>query len=215
MLQLVRGPLVWVAFAAFAGGLLWQLVSRLRLARQDKVVYAYWNARAGLRSVLHWVIPGGSRNMRLRPFFTALSFSFHACLLLTPLLAVGHAVLWRQSWGVSWWSLPAKVADAMTLWVIVAGVVFFLRRLASPEVRNVSTLRDHLVLLLVVAPFLTGFLAHHQVLPYRAMVMLHIVTGAAWLVAIPFTRLSHALWFLFTRSYMGSESGAVRHARDW
>ena len=215
MIQLVRGPLVWVAFAAFLGGLLWQLVSRLRLARKDKVVYAYWDAKAGFRSVLHWVVPGGSRNMRLRPFFTALSFSFHLCLLLTPLLAFGHAVLWQQSWGLSWWSLPGGVADAMTLWVIVAGAVFLLRRVASPEVRNVSSARDYLVLLLVVAPFVTGFLAHHQWLPYRAMITLHIVTGGAWLVAIPFTRLSHALWFLFTRSYMGSESGAVRHARDW
>ncbi len=47
------------------------------------------------------------------------------------------------------------------------------------------------------------------------MLILHIVTGASVLVAIPFTRLSHMLWFVFTRAYMGSEFGAVRNARDW
>jgi nitrate reductase gamma subunit len=215
MAELIRGPLVWVALAVFGGGLLYQLVSRLALARRDKVVYAYWNARAGLRSVLHWVIPGGSRNMRRHPFFTLLSFSFHLCLLATPLLAAGHAVLWRRSLGMSWYSLPAGIVDVATLWVVAAGAVFLLRRAASPEVRNVTTSRDLLLVLLVVAPFLTGFLAHHQVLPYEAMLTLHILTGSAWLAMIPFTRLSHALWFVFTRSYMGSESGAVRHARDW
>jgi hypothetical protein len=35
------------------------------------------------------------------------------------------------------------------------------------------------------------------------------------LAAIPFTRLSHALFFLFTRGYMGSEFGAVKNAKDW
>jgi len=86
---------------------------------------------------------------------------------------------------------------------------------AAPEVRKVTTWRDYLVVLLVVSPFLTGFIAHQQWLPYRAMIIVHIVSGVAWLAAIPFTRLSHAIWFVFTRSYMGSEFGAVRHARDW
>jgi hypothetical protein len=35
------------------------------------------------------------------------------------------------------------------------------------------------------------------------------------LVAIPFTRLSHMLFSIFTRAYMGSEFGKVRHAQDW
>ena len=31
----------------------------------------------------------------------------------------------------------------------------------------------------------------------------------------PWTGLSHALFFPFTRGYIGSEFGAIRHARDW
>ncbi len=55
----------------------------------------------------------------------------------------------------------------MTLVVIFGGLFFVLRRIAAPEVRNVTTGRDYLLLLLVVAPFVTGFVAHHQWLPYR------------------------------------------------
>ena len=47
------------------------------------------------------------------------------------------------------------------------------------------------------------------------MVILHVVAGEIMLAAIPFTRLSHVVFAVFTRAYMGSEFGGVRHARDW
>ena len=49
----------------------------------------------------------------------------------------------------------------------------------------------------------------------QVMMILHIVSGEIMLVAIPFTRLSHMLFSPFTRAYMGSEFGGIRHARDW
>jgi hypothetical protein len=103
----------------------------------------------------------------------------------------------------------------MTLFVIVGCGFFVVRRLTAPEVRNVTTWSDIGLVLVVVAPFLTGFAAHQQWLEGRAMLLLHIVSGAIWLVAIPFTRLRHMLWFFPSRAYMGSEFGAVRNARDW
>ena len=215
MYEFVRGPLVWIAFIGFFAGVLYRIVSRGMLARKDKVVLPTYSGKHGLRSVLHWVLPFGSRNMRMRPVFVMVSFAFHVCLLATPLFVMGHAVLWRESWGLSWWSLPAGVADIMTL-VVIGGALFFgIRRWVAPEVRNVTTWSDPLILLLVVAPFLTGFIAHHQWLPYKPVLILHIVSGALWLLAIPFTRLAHMIWFVFTRAYMGSEFGSVRGARDW
>lgn len=215
MYEFVRGPLVWIAFIVFIGGCLYKFISILLLAQKEKSVFPTMSARFGLRSLLHWITPFGSRNMRLRPVMTTVSFAFHLCLLITPLFVMGHAVLWQESWGISWWSLPAVVADIMAL-VVIFGVLFFMaRRIAAPEVRNVTEWSDYLLLLLVVAPFLTGFIAHQQWLPYKPMIILHIVSGVLWLVAIPFTWLSHMLWFPFSRAYMGSEFGSVRNARDW
>lgn len=215
MYEFIRGPLVWIAFAVFVLGGLFKVISMLLLVKKEKVIFPMMSAKFGLRSILHWVIPFANRNTRLRPLFTVISFSFHLCLLLTPLFVMGHAVLWEESWGISWWSLPPVVADVMTLVVVFGCVFFFLRRNAALEVRHVTTWRDYLVLLLVVSPFLTGFLAHQQWLPYHAMVTVHIICGCLWLIAIPFTRLAHMLWFVFTRSFMGCEFGAVRNARDW
>ena len=215
MYEFVRGPLVWIALFGFVGGSLYKVISMLLLAKKEKTVLPTWSASHGGRSVRHWIIPFANRTTRLHPLFTVVSFAFHACLLLTPLLVMGHAVLWEESWGISWWSLPPLLADVMTLAVVLGGVFFIVRRAAMPEVRNVTSWSDLLLVLVVIAPFATGFVAHQGWLPHRPMVILHIVSGVLWLVAIPFTRLSHMLWFYFSRSYMGSEFGAVRNARDW
>ncbi len=215
MIEFIRGPLVWIAFVGFVGGSLYKLITVLLLARRERVVLPTMSARFGLRSVAHWLLPFGTHNMRRRPVFTALSFAFHACLLITPLFAMGHAALWEESWGLHWWSLPPGLADVMTLVVIAVGGLLLLRRLTSPEVRHVTTWKDVVILLLVISPFVTGFVAHRQWFGHDTMIALHIVSGVAWLIAIPFTRLSHMLWFVLSRAFMGSEFGAVRHARDW
>lgn len=215
MYEFVTGPLVWIAFIGFIGGLAYRFVAIARLAARERVVLPTFDARYGIRSILHWLVPFANRNTRMNPFFTVISFAFHACLLLTPLLVMGHAVLWEQSWGIRWWSLPAGAADLMTLVVIFGCVFFAVRRLVLPEVRNVTAASDFWLLLVVAAPFVTGFVAHQQWLPYRPMVIAHVVSGALWLLLIPWTRLVHMIWFALSRAYMGAEFGSVRHARDW
>lgn len=215
MYELVSGPLVWLGFIILIGGTAYRLVSVGLMAKREKSVFPTMSAKFGLRSLLHWLVPYNSVNMRARPVMTLVSFCFHVCLLVTPLFAMGHAVMWEQAWGFSWWSLPPLAADVMTLVVIIGVTFFILRRIAAPEVRNVSSWKDFAIALLVVSPFLTGFISHQQWLPARPMLILHIITGVVWLAAIPFTRLAHVIWFVFTRAYMGSEFGAVRRARDW
>ena len=215
MYELVRGPLVWIAFIGFFGGLLYQVVTMARLAEKERVVLPTLDAKYGLRSLMHWVIPFGSRNTRMHPGYTVVSYLFHICVLITPLFLMGHAALWYESWGVRWWSLPDDVADAMTLVVIFACLFFVIRRLVRPEVRNVTSWSDVGLALVVLAPFLTGYAAHRQWLPYQPLLIAHIVFGAVLLLVIPWTRLVHMVWFAFTRAYMGSEFGSVRHARDW
>jgi nitrate reductase gamma subunit len=215
MYELVRGPLVWIAFIGFFAGVLYRIVAMARLAKKDRVVFPTMDAKYGTRSLLHWVVPFASLKMRKNPGYTVLSYLFHICVLVTPLFVMGHAVLWQESWGVRWWSLPEGMADVMTLVVIFACVFFIVRRLVRPEVRNVSYPSDFLLALLVMAPFATGFIAHQQWLPYKPMLIAHIISGALCLLLVPWTRLVHMIWFTFTRAYMGSEFGSVRHARDW
>lgn len=213
--ELVRGPLAWVALLVFFLGILYRIVSMLIEARKDKVVYPYMSLKYGLRSLMHWLIPFGSRNMRMRPVMTVVTFVFHISLLVAPIFLLAHIILVYESWQVQWWSLPETVTDVMTVLVVLGCAFFLVRRIVAPEVRNVTFLSDYVLLALVALPFLTGFLAYHQLGPYRPMLITHILAGEVLLVAIPFTRLSHMFFFFFTRAYMGSEFGNVRNARDW
>ena len=215
MYEFARGPLVWIALITFGVGLVVRVLWMIRTIRKDKTVLPAMTAKHSLRSITHWLLPFGSRSMRSRPFFSAMSYAFHVCLLLVPVFVMGHNVLWQQSWGFGLPSLPPLLADAMTAVVILAGGFFFLRRIVAPEVRNVNTWKDYVILIIALGPFVTGFIAYHQWLDYRTIIILHMVSGAAWLIAIPFTWLQHMFMFFFSRAFMGSEFGAVRNARDW
>jgi nitrate reductase gamma subunit len=213
--RFATGPLAWLTLGFFVAGSAWRLVRMVQMARKEKVILPYMDLRHSLRSLAHWLFPFGARNMRLRPVMTVVTFAFHISVVVTPLFLLAHVELWRQAWGFGWVTVSERAADGMTL-VVLAGVLFFfLRRLVQAEVLRVTTWGDWGFLALVLGTFGTGFLAHHQLFDYRTLMVLHVLFGEAMLVAIPLTRLSHMLYFFFTRAYMGCEFGLVRHARDW
>jgi nitrate reductase gamma subunit len=212
----VSGPLAWVAFILFIGGSLFRLTSLIILVhRKERFIYTYMSLKYSLRSILRWSTPFATENMRKHPVLTIVAFAFHICLLLTPIFLLAHVTLVEESWNVGWWVLPDGLAQIMTL-IVIAGCVFFLvRRLINQEVHYVTAVSDYIILAIVAAPFVTGFLAYFQWFEYQILMILHILAGEIMLVAIPFTRLSHMLFAPLTRAYMGSEFGGVRHAKDW
>jgi len=211
----VRGPLVYISFIIFIGGSIYRIKNFLDLVKKDKTIIPFINIKSALRSILHWAIPFYSVNWRRRPVITIVTFLFHICLVFTPIFLLSHNILWRESWGISWWTLPEWIADIMTLIVIFCCIFFFLRRVFAPEVRFVTFDSDYLILIVSLLPFLTGFLAYHQLmLPHKTMVILHILFGELMLITIPFTRLFHMFYFFLTRTFMGSQF-ANWGTRDW
>jgi nitrate reductase gamma subunit len=212
----VSGPLVWAAFITFIGGSCYRLVTMAQLARQrDAVVLEYMSARFALRSILKWLTPYSAMSMRKRPMTTFVAFAFHICAILAPLFVYAHVILVKESWNIGWWTLPDAMADMMCC-LVIAGCLFFLfRRLTQPEIRYLTTTSDYLLLSMVAAPFVTGFWAYHQLPGAAVATILHMLSGEILLAAIPYTRISHMFFFFFTRGYIGSEFGAVRHAHDW
>ncbi len=214
MYEFVSGPLVWIAFIIFFAGMIYQLATMLSMAKKDKV-YSYMSAKYSLRSLAHWTTPFGARNMRKRYETTIVTFAFHICLILTPIFLAAHVLMFSFSWGPKWLAFSAAGANWLTVIVILASLFFLVRRWMLPEVRFVTDPSDYLLLLVAAAPFITGFMATRQWFDYETMVILHMISGSVMLMVIPFTRLSHMLFFPFTRAYMGSEFGAVRAAKDW
>jgi len=214
--RLATGPLAWAAFIIFIGGSLFRLIHLMALVhRKEKFIYAYMSLKFSLRSIIHWLAPFATVNWRLHPWLTIITFAFHICLVVTPVFLLAHVVLWDEGWSVSWWALPDWLAVIMSVIVMAGCVFFFVRRLVTPEVAYVTSASDYAILALVAAPFVTGLIAYFQWFDVRLFTLLHVLSGEAMLVAIPLTRISHMLFAPLTRAYMGSEFGAIRHARDW
>ena len=214
--QFVSGPLAWLAFTVFIAGSLYRLLHMFVLVhRKERFIFSIMSWKYSLRSIFHWIIPFASVNMKKHPVMTLVTFTFHICLLVAPVFLLSHAVLWDESWNLQFWSLPDPVSDVMTLAVVGCCVFFGVRRIQLPEVRYLTLVSDYVILGIVAAPFVTGFIAYHQWIDYPFFMVLHILSGEIMLMAIPFTRLSHMLFSPFTRAYMGSEFGNIRHARDW
>ena len=212
----VSGPLAWLAFILFFGGCLYRLVRLFMLVKEkEPFIFTYMSWKYSLRSIYHWIIPFGTVNWRRHPVLTVVTFVFHIGLVIAPIFLLSHVILWDEALNLSWWALPDAWADILTVVVIIGCVFFLVRRLTQPEVKFVTSASDFVILTIVAAPFITGFIAYHQWIDYPVMMVLHVVAGEVMLVAIPFTRLSHMLLSPFTRAYMGSEFGKVRHARDW
>jgi nitrate reductase gamma subunit len=212
----LTGPALWFSFTFFIGGMLIRIALLFRLSRKkDQIVYNHISIGRGLRSILQWLIPGGSASMRQQPVFTIVAFLFHLSLLAVPLFLSSHIVLWDEAFGISLWSLPDVLADGLTIGLIAAAAFLFMRRRIKPEVRILTSPWDYFLLILTTLPFLTGFLAYHQWGPYEVLLILHILLSQILLVLIPTTKMGHMILFFFTRAFIGFEMGGRRGARSW
>jgi len=213
--ELVRGPFAWVALTVFVAGSLYRIIAMLVTGKKEPALYPSTSFSGAVRSILHGLIPFGSTYMRRQPLFAIVTIGFHLCVIILPLFLLAHIVLWYESWQILWWSLPDLLADLMAIWVILASIYFIVRRWVVPEVKKVMRPSDILLPAIILLTFLTGFLAYHQWGPYRPIMILHVLAGEILLIAIPFSKLGHMLFFMFSRAYMGAEFGKVLNAREW
>lgn len=213
--ELVRGPFAWVALIVFVAGSLYRIAAMLISGKKEPSLYPATSLKDGLRSILHGLMPFGSTYMRRQPLFTVVTIGFHLGVIILPLFLLAHTVLWYESWQILWWSLPDLLADLMAIWVILACIYFLVRRWAVPEVKKVTRVPDILLLVIILMTFLTGFLSYHQWGPYRPMMILHVLAGEVLLITIPFSKLAHMVFFMFSRAYLGAEFGKVLKAREW
>jgi nitrate reductase gamma subunit len=216
MYAFLTGPALWMTFIIFIGGLIVRVGFLAGLSRErDRVFYNHANISWGLRSIFHWLLPLGSVSIRQQPIFALVFYVFHVCLLAVPLFLNAHNLLWDESFGVSLWSMSDKLADILAMVVIGCGFFLFVRRLVRPEVRILTSAWDYTLILLTVAPFVTGVLAYHQWGPYEVMLILHVLFSEVLLIVIPFSKLGHIILFFFTRAFIGFEMGERRGARTW
>ncbi|MDO9081827.1 MAG: nitrate reductase [Humidesulfovibrio sp.] len=201
------GPLFAFSCTVFVLGSLWRVLRFVLLARAaDPAALKGFRPAWALKSILHWLLPANI-TARVSPLMTLAGFAFHLALIAVALCFSAHVILWDQAWSLSWWTLPDEAADWLTYLFLAAAAFLAGRRLALPHVRALTTPSDWLVLALTVAPMLTGLMAFRQWGDYDLMITLHVLSGNLMLLAVPFTKLSHAVLFFVSRAVTGSDFG--------
>jgi len=216
--DLARGPLLWLAAIVFILGISYRILELFKLT--EKRERRAWPTR-GMRvdspeeRKLRPIVSFQHSLLGRHPVMAIVSGVFHFGIFTASILAEGHAQFFRQSWGISLWSLPSWLVDTLTAMVLLGILFMLVRRAALPRVRAVSSIDDYVFLFIVAAPYLTGFMAYHQWFHYRTVLILHMLAGEAMLIALPFTKLSHMIFFFFVRCFVGSEHNIVRGDRAW
>lgn len=215
MYEFVTGPLAWIAFLTFFFGLIARAVWYVKGLnwQLDRVAYRphmRYGLKGAARSIFYWLFPYGTRSWRQNPVFTFLVFIFHIGLLLTPVFLLSHNILLKTKWGFSLPTLSETTADVLTIAVIASALFLVLRRIALTEVRIITSAYDYLLVAIAVAPFVTGLLARYQVADYQSWLIVHILCGEIFLIAIPLTKLSHFVLFFMSRAQLGMDYGIKR-----
>lgn len=215
-IQFIMGPMVWISFLIFFIGVVYRFFHVVKLVEgKENFIYTYLSLKYSFRSIFAWLIPFLPASTRKSPVFYSISYLFHVLLFLIPIFLLSHIVLLEASMQWSWFGLNDQVADILTLMVVFSLIFFMIRRIVVPEVKFLTKVSDFVFILIVALPFITGFLAYHQFFAYKWMVIVHVLSGELMIILIPFTRFFHMFMAPFTRAYMGSEFGGVRHAKDW
>jgi len=219
MYNFIEGPLVSIAFVIFILGLIFQFFQFFKLTKKKEWIYPPVEVKDEKKTAGKWVtFCLASLNGTLwktDPLVTIVTSVFHVFLILVPVFLLGHNILLNQSWGLSLWSLPESITDILTLVVLICVAFFLGRRLFLSRVRVITSLYDYVVLLIVLAPFLTGYFAYHQWFHYDTVMTVHILAGEVMLMTIPFTKLGHMLFFFLYRFLIGNEYSFARGERTW
>lgn len=145
-------------------------------------------------STLKWLLPFKNLNNRL--WYSITSVLFHIGLIITPIFLGAHIVLWKRGIGIGWPVLGQAVADGLTLLTIVTGLLLIIGRVGNKFSRSISRFQDFALPLLLLIPFISGFLTMHPWLnpfSYNAAILIHVISGNVIFIIIPFTKLSHCI----------------------
>jgi nitrate reductase gamma subunit len=153
-----------------------------------------------LKETLVWMLPGKA-TVNANIAFSAVSFLFHAGLIIVPVFLMEHILVWKRIFQFGWPSIGKTAADVMTLITIAAGLTLLAYRVLSRTRRNLSAAYDYLVLVLILFVFISGYLipGNSAFVGYESRFLIHTLCGNILLILLPFTKMAHCILFPVVR----------------
>jgi len=160
--------------------------------------------RGVLYSWANIAMPWAMESTRTKPFLYAQFVLFH----LGVVAAIGLSFIIPYFPGVLGVPLAVPILQAVIGAAFLVGVLRIVRRFRDPYMRAISTPDDHFSLWLLTVWFFFAFLS---VPNSTAMGEWHLLTffilTAFFLIYVPFSKISHYLYYPFTRYYIGKSLG--------
>lgn len=222
----LRGPGFAISIIVFLSGFLYRTLWIIRATRKiqksriNSENYVPSASHIEQASLLKKIIPALKLKLKntifsSNPVMGTISLIFHILIFITPVFLSAHNVIADLTIGLSLPEIPERITGIFTMMLMVIGGFFLMRRLFIPRVRMISTARDYFILILVMAPFLSGFLAHNHFFNYRIVIFMHMIIGEIAIMALPFTSLVHMPFIIFSRFYIDSEHSIIPGTRSW
>jgi nitrate reductase gamma subunit len=208
LLDWLRGTGLQIAIALFCLGMVFRLAQNIFIGRARNLSVARGSQFGpGLRTIWRRSIP--EPGLSHRSYFTHIAgYIFHIGLFVTLLFLSEHILVFKNLLGFGWPAMPRALIDVTALLSIAALVAILVHRLMDPVLKKISDYQDYLAWLLTIAPLATGFMVLHPMgITYQTTLVWHLVSIEVLLIAMPFTKLSHALSIFISRWYNGAIAG--------
>ncbi|MBM3334073.1 hypothetical protein FJY63_05370 [Candidatus Sumerlaeota bacterium] len=201
-MEWARGPIFRGALAFMVLGLARHVVLNVlaicrawRRAGDKRIPYL-----AVAQATVQWLVP--FKKIKNRLTYSLTTLAFHAAILIVPVFLAGHIALWRRAVGLSWWAIPNRLADVLTVVAVATAIALVIERAAARDTRSLSRFGDYVIPLLVALPFASGLCLMHPTInpfPFDVMMFVHVMSGNLILILIPLTKLSHVAMLPITQ----------------
>jgi nitrate reductase gamma subunit len=208
LLTWARGTGMQIAASIFVLGIVVRLLEIFLLGRKRDLAEARGGQFGpGLRTVFTRSVPkvGTTKGTA---FTYVAGYIFHIGFLLTLFFFTPHILFFKGLTGWSWPALPVSLIDVCAVISIAALVALLIHRFVDPVRRHLSGLGDYVSWVVTTLPLVTGYMALNRIGgEYNDLLVVHLLSVELLLVVLPFTKLIHAITFVFSRWYNGAFAG--------
>ncbi|OOY99295.1 hypothetical protein [Solemya velum gill symbiont] len=202
----IDGPFWTFSVSVFAIGVIWRLISIIRLGVPgDLAVPREDGGAGGMRTILSRFMARPAVRKRALLIVVA-GYMFHVGLFALLFFAQPHIDFYVDRFGVPAWAGMPRWLFILTAEIAFAGLIMaWLYRVMHPVTRMLSGIGEHTASWLVFFVMLTGCLALLE--QYDSLRVLHFFLAELLLIYFPFSSLMHTITFAFSRNYTGATMG--------
>jgi len=214
VLEFARGPFFYFSLLFIPFCLAYRLFSVISLGWSKDRVVSMGSKSKGvvvtfLKALLIWpFIPWVKNTFNRNPLIYIGGGLFHLSLFVVVILGTPHMLVWKSLIGFGWATLPLPIVDWMAAVGIIAMVILLINRRIHPVLKLISGPAEFFAWLFVFLPMITGYMmTHHIGGSYEALYARHMITVDVLMIWIPLSRISHFVFYFFSRAIHGQEFG--------